>query len=53
MIEKTEGCTHMSCTCGHYFCYSCGETLTNGEHECVPPAELNLIESVRWSIEHE
>ncbi|KAK6529415.1 hypothetical protein TWF281_008591 [Arthrobotrys megalospora] len=23
-IELTEGCDHMTCVCGHQFCYSCG-----------------------------
>lgn len=25
MIELGEGCRHMTCTCGHEFCYSCGK----------------------------
>ncbi|KAF4437231.1 E3 ubiquitin- ligase ARI10 [Fusarium acutatum] len=24
LIEKTDGCTHMICLCGHEFCYACG-----------------------------
>ena len=24
MIERHEGCLHMTCTCGHEFCYLCG-----------------------------
>lgn len=23
-VEKSEGCHHMKCTCGHEFCYKCG-----------------------------
>lgn len=49
IIEKTEGCTHMSCNCGHYFCYSCGETL-DGEHVCQPPDQLNTLQKYRWEI---
>jgi hypothetical protein len=24
VVERDEGCLHMTCTCGHEFCYSCG-----------------------------
>lgn len=24
MVERDEGCLHMTCTCGHEFCYNCG-----------------------------
>ncbi|OTB11481.1 hypothetical protein K445DRAFT_68207, partial [Daldinia sp. EC12] len=26
MLERTSGCNHMRCHCGHEFCYSCGQT---------------------------
>ena len=53
VIEKIEGCTHMTCTCGNYFCYSCGEPLNGGgEHQCQTPQHLNCIQGVRWQIEH-
>jgi hypothetical protein len=24
VVERDEGCLHITCTCGHEFCYSCG-----------------------------
>lgn len=24
IVERDEGCLHMTCTCGHEFCYNCG-----------------------------
>lgn len=24
VVERDEGCLHMTCTCGHEFCYNCG-----------------------------
>lgn len=24
IIEKNQGCSHMTCICGHEFCYICG-----------------------------
>ncbi|XP_010029505.2 E3 ubiquitin-protein ligase RNF144A [Eucalyptus grandis] len=33
-VEKVDGCQHISCRCGHQFCYSCGRSL-RGHHSCV------------------
>ncbi|CAL5412874.1 unnamed protein product [Camellia sinensis] len=34
MIELTHGCCHMTCRCGHEFCYSCGAGYRDGEQTC-------------------
>ena len=35
LVQKSSGCNHMECTCGHEFCWLCGETiLISG---CYPP----------------
>ncbi|XP_072988107.1 E3 ubiquitin-protein ligase RSL1 [Typha latifolia] len=34
MIELTQGCYHMTCWCGHEFCYSCGSEYRNGLQTC-------------------
>ncbi|XP_051114273.1 E3 ubiquitin-protein ligase RSL1-like [Andrographis paniculata] len=28
-VEKSEGCSHVKCRCGHNFCYDCGSSLVN------------------------
>ena len=36
MIERTEGCYHMTCKCGRQFCYVCGASYVGNEQgrEC-------------------
>ncbi|XP_030471393.1 E3 ubiquitin-protein ligase RSL1 [Syzygium oleosum] len=34
MIELTHGCYHMTCWCGHEFCYSCGAEYREGQQAC-------------------
>ncbi|KAL5975714.1 hypothetical protein ACLOJK_020040 [Asimina triloba] len=34
MIELTQGCYHMTCWCGHEFCYSCGAEYHDGHQTC-------------------
>ncbi|GMN60279.1 hypothetical protein TIFTF001_029373 [Ficus carica] len=34
MIELTQGCYHMTCWCGHEFCYSCGAEYSDGQQTC-------------------
>ncbi|QHO22742.1 E3 ubiquitin-protein ligase [Arachis hypogaea] len=33
-VEKNEGCSHISCRCGHHFCYVCGKPW-NKYHGCI------------------
>lgn len=33
VVERTEGCNHMTCRCKHQFCYICGGDWSNG-HLC-------------------
>ncbi|KAK8349755.1 hypothetical protein V6Z11_A06G166200 [Gossypium hirsutum] len=35
MIELTQGCYHMTCRCGHEFCYSCGAEYREGQQTCL------------------
>ncbi|KAG8635577.1 E3 ubiquitin-protein ligase dbl4 [Manihot esculenta] len=34
MIELMQGCYHMTCWCGHEFCYSCGAEYRDGQQTC-------------------
>ncbi|XP_071706404.1 E3 ubiquitin-protein ligase RSL1-like [Rutidosis leptorrhynchoides] len=34
MIELTYGCCHITCWCGHEFCYSCGAEYIDSEQTC-------------------
>ncbi|KAL9147680.1 hypothetical protein ABFS82_13G188400 [Erythranthe guttata] len=34
MIELAHGCYHMTCRCGHEFCYSCGAEYVEGQQTC-------------------
>ncbi|XP_062096347.1 E3 ubiquitin-protein ligase RSL1 [Humulus lupulus] len=34
MIELTQGCYHMTCWCGHEFCYSCGAEYRESQQTC-------------------
>ena len=35
MVERDEGCLHMTCTCGHEFCYSCGGKWEDCKRGCT------------------
>lgn len=41
MIELTHGCYHITCWCGHEFCYSCGAEYIDNEQTC----ECTLLDS--------
>ncbi|KAG8933606.1 hypothetical protein FRC02_011528 [Tulasnella sp. 418] len=30
IVERSTGCPHMSCRCGHHFCYRCGSDYVDG-----------------------
>lgn len=36
VIERTQGCNHMTCVCKHQFCYLCGKDWKNNGHLCNP-----------------
>lgn len=29
IVQRTEGCSHMTCSCGRHFCYYCGEDINH------------------------
>ena len=33
-IEKRDGCNHMTCRCGHEFCWVCGERWNGNHYRC-------------------
>ncbi|XP_028772028.1 probable E3 ubiquitin-protein ligase RNF217 isoform X1 [Neltuma alba] len=35
IVEKTEGCMHITCRCHYEFCYQCGEQWTSTHGGCV------------------
>lgn len=57
MIELTQGCYHMTCRCGHEFCYSCGAEYRDGQQTCQcafwdeDSLTNSLQESEQWSWE--
>ena len=35
LVYRTSGCDHITCVCGHHFCYQCRETSYNHTSTCV------------------
>lgn len=46
LIELAEGCFHMTCRCGHEFCYNCGAEWKNKKATCSCPLwdEDNILD---------
>ncbi|KAK4408532.1 hypothetical protein Sango_0434200 [Sesamum angolense] len=46
MIELAAGCYHMTCRCGHEFCYNCGAEWKNKKATCFCPLwdEENIVD---------
>jgi DNA repair exonuclease SbcCD ATPase subunit len=42
MVELAMGCSHITCTCSHHFCYACGGAWNLATSRCnaVPPCDL-------------
>ncbi|KAI4296983.1 hypothetical protein L6164_036896 [Bauhinia variegata] len=53
MIELTHGCYHMTCWCGHEFCYSCGAEYRDSQQtcQCAFWDEDNSEDSVTQSLQ--
>jgi E3 ubiquitin-protein ligase RNF144 len=46
IIEKQEGCNHVTCICGHDFCYLCGESWTS-DHDKPHDSNGKVMSSVK------
>lgn len=45
-MEKNGGCQHMSCRCGHHFCWEClGDWSAHGTTLTCPQGKRNLLVS--------
>ncbi|KAL4592210.1 hypothetical protein LXL04_005197 [Taraxacum kok-saghyz] len=42
MVELATGCNHISCRCGHEFCYTCGGEWINKKATCTCPKRRNI-----------
>ncbi|KAL3718839.1 hypothetical protein ACJRO7_003878 [Eucalyptus globulus] len=49
LVELAEGCYHITCRCGHEFCYTCGAEWRNKKATCSCPIwnERNIIRDGR------
>lgn len=53
MIELAEGCYHVTCLCGHEFCFSCGAEYRYGTQSCQCEILDENAESSPVPSEHE
>ncbi|ETV77981.1 hypothetical protein H257_08207 [Aphanomyces astaci] len=37
VVERASGCAHITCRCGHHFCYKCGKACSSDHFSCCPP----------------
>ena len=44
-VEKNYGCNHMTCRCGHHFCWECRADWIDYGHRC---AQVSLAQSTGW-----
>ena len=44
-VEKNNGCNHMTCRCGHHFCWECRADWINCGHQC---AQVSQAQRTGW-----
>lgn len=47
MVEKVEGCNHITCKCKYEFCYLCGGAWNKGNHDCGNPHNFQRYREMR------
>ena len=45
-VEKVDGCNHMTCRCGHHFCWECRADWINYGHRCA--AQVSQAQRTGW-----
>jgi hypothetical protein len=52
VVQKSNGCDHMTCHCSYEFCYVCSQQY-NINHKCQPPAASNCLQQLSLELERE